>query len=384
MALYGHVRFDSQAYQQYQCSPSDKFPGFTWCHKEKKERANGEEVLFSNSILHSQDGTAFYVNRYIEPAFFGPNEVQSEIDRLSAKFGNPARQIQMPERQGLPHAVIAIWGAIQLEQLNPSEISIVASGGSAAGLSVSFLGDLQRSAKAGVPVYRLAGAAGYLWVATFNDNGRGVLRYLAIDASQISPSNEIVTSSPPQSPASIPPVTPPPQPAEIETTRTAAEKGDADAQLRLASMFDEGRGVTKDLGQAVDWYRKAAEQGSAKAQFRLGLMFAEGRGITKDDTQAFDWYTKAAEQGYADAQFQLGSMMEEGRGVIKNEDQALDWYRKSAALGNYQAKASIDRIETQRKLLQEARDHGFSSVDDYNEFKDEQRKLHGAGIQMNH
>src|SRR6476620_3082164 len=90
LALYGHVRFESQAYREYQCSPSDKFPGFTWCHKEKTEKTNRGEVTFANSILHNRDGTAAYVNRYIEPASFGPNEVRTEIDRLSAKFGQPA------------------------------------------------------------------------------------------------------------------------------------------------------------------------------------------------------------------------------------------------------------------------------------------------------
>jgi len=76
-------------------------------------------------------------------------------------------------------------GAIELEPLTPEEISAVASGGGGPGILVSFLGDLRRSAIAGVPVYRLAGGAGFLWAATFDQNGRGVLRYLAIDPSKI-------------------------------------------------------------------------------------------------------------------------------------------------------------------------------------------------------
>jgi hypothetical protein len=196
LPLYGHVRFDSQAYQQYQCSPSDKFPGFTWCHKEKTEKTNRGEVILSNSILHTQDGTAVYVNRYIEPAFFGPNEVQSEIDRLSAKFGQPTQKIQMPEREGLPHAIIVVWGGIRLEPLNTDDVAIIASGGSHEGILVSFLGDLQQSAKAGVPMYKLAGGAGFLWAATFNDNGRGVLRFLTTDASQYESTPRTATNPP--------------------------------------------------------------------------------------------------------------------------------------------------------------------------------------------
>jgi hypothetical protein len=189
LALYGHVRFESQAYREYQCSPSDKFPGFTWCHKEKTEKTKRDEITLANSILHSQDGTAVYINRYIEPAFFGPNEVHTELDRLSAKFGEHPHEIRMPQREGLPNAVIAVWGKIQLHQLSSAEVATVASGGRHDGILVSFLGDLERSAKAGVPVYQLTGGAGFLWAATFRGDSKGVLRFLTIDASQLASPN---------------------------------------------------------------------------------------------------------------------------------------------------------------------------------------------------
>src|SRR5208282_3940833 len=103
LALYGQVRSES-AYKQYQCAPSDKFAGFTWCHKEKTEKTGRGEITTSNSILHSQDGTAVYLNRYIEPEIFGPNDVRTEIAKLSAKFGERAREIRMPQRAGSPDA----------------------------------------------------------------------------------------------------------------------------------------------------------------------------------------------------------------------------------------------------------------------------------------
>ena len=198
LALGGQVQFGSQAYQRYQCGPSDKFAGFTWCHEEHTTKERGNEITHSHSILHSQNGTAFYVNSYLEPAYFSRNDIQNEINRLSAKIGQQPRIIQMPERQGLPNAIMAIWGVIRLEPLAPDEVSVVASGGSPPGLLVSFLGDLQRSAKASVPVYRLSGGAGFLWVATYKPNGQGVLRYLAMDASKIEPEIASNQSSPTQ------------------------------------------------------------------------------------------------------------------------------------------------------------------------------------------
>ena len=49
-----------------------------------------QERGFANvtySILHSQDGTVAYVNRFQEPAFFGRNEADGAIRQYSARMG---------------------------------------------------------------------------------------------------------------------------------------------------------------------------------------------------------------------------------------------------------------------------------------------------------
>ena len=124
--------------------------------------------------------------------------VQTEIDRLSAKFGERAREFRLPQRDGLPNAIIAIWGKIQLKQLDANEVATVAAGGGHEGILVSFLGDLQHSAKTGVPVYQLTGGAGFLWAAAFRNDGKGVLRFLTVDASKIEPSTQIAQNKPSQ------------------------------------------------------------------------------------------------------------------------------------------------------------------------------------------
>ena len=225
LALGGHVKSGNQAYRAYQCRPSDQFSGFIWCHEEHTTPDN--TVMRSHSILQSQDGTAYYVDSYFQPAFFDPNDIQNEIDRMSSEFRREARIIQMPKREGLPSAVMAIWGAIQLEPLKPDEISVVASGGSPPGFLVSFLGDEERSAKAGVPVYRLAGGAGFLWAATFDQNGRGVLRYLAIDDSKIEPSRQVASNSENQAEVNSSPVNPP---AVAQPSVKQQSQSDAHAQ----------------------------------------------------------------------------------------------------------------------------------------------------------
>ena len=43
--------------------------------------------------------------------------------------------------------------------------------------------------------------------------------------------------------------------------------------------------------------KKAAEQGDAEAQYNLGVMYANGDGLPEDDAEAVRWYRMAAEQG---------------------------------------------------------------------------------------
>jgi len=269
LALGDKVKSGSQPYERYQCSPSDQFPGFISCNEE--HTTPGKEVTRSHSILQSQDGAAYYVNSYFEPAFFDPNDIQNEINRMSSEFGQRARIIQMPQREGLPNAVMATWGAIQLEPLNPNEVSEVASGASHPGILVSFLGDVERSAKAGVPVYRLAGSAGFLWVATFDQNGIGVLRYLAIDASKIEPSRQVASNQPSPSPtpsfesgnqttSSQGPANPPvvTQPSLDQQSRSQTE--DAQAQAKKDQYRSDLEEEIRRIEEEADRQRKEAQQ----------------------------------------------------------------------------------------------------------------------------
>jgi TPR repeat protein len=89
------------------------------------------------------------------------------------------------------------------------------------------------------------------------------------------------------------------QPAagSLEAVKQLAEKGNAEAQLKLAQMYQEGKGVAQNLQEAFKWCRKAAEQGLAQAQLLLGQMYETGKGVAKDGKEAMKWFQKAAEQG---------------------------------------------------------------------------------------
>ena len=92
---------------------------------------------------------------------------------------------------------------------------------------------------------------------------------------------------------------------ETSVLRTKAEQGDKDAQLKLGVMYAEGEIVSKDIVEAVKWFRKAAEQGDADAQFKLGSVYYAGEGVPKDPVEAVKWLREAAEQGDAGAHSSL-------------------------------------------------------------------------------
>ena len=122
------------------------------------------------------------------------------------------------------------------------------------------------------------------------------------------------------------------------TCRKAADRGDADAQCRLASMYQIGSGLPKDDGEAERWYRKAANQWLAEAQYNLAADYVE------DPIEQAAWYRRAADQGYAPAQSSLGLMYHEGRGVERDESQAIAWLRKAAEQGTWGAPFQLGLI----------------------------------------
>ena len=191
LAVGTQLNFDDASYRQYRCSPSDQFGDLTWCQKTRKDREpRGSTAIYS--LLHSGDGSILYINRSQEPGVSNPQKAEEEIQQYSRKIGESPRVMKMPHRNGLPDGLIAVWGKVTLEQLDQESIKILADRkGLKKGLLIDFLGNFARSAKAGLPVYRIDGGPGFVWAASFDLKGRGVLRLAAVDASRfVAPSAE--------------------------------------------------------------------------------------------------------------------------------------------------------------------------------------------------
>jgi len=119
LSLGARVSFQSADYQKYQCTPSEQFEGVTWCNKQGFEKEARGLYRSSYTIAHSREGTIYYLNRALEPAFFNAGEVDADIERLSRKFDEQARRARPHVRLG-PNTdgIIAIWGKVALEPLD--------------------------------------------------------------------------------------------------------------------------------------------------------------------------------------------------------------------------------------------------------------------------
>ena len=197
--LGAQVPHDSAAYRDYRCGPSEQFDGFTWCQKTRQGGERRGSFRVTQSMLHSRDGKITYINRQQDPVFFDGNDAEEDMRSFSRKLGSQPRVTKLPRRPGAPEGILALWGQVAIEPLDAESIKILADGKSPRkGFLVDYAGNLTRSAQEGWPVFRITGGPGFIWVASFDQRGRGTLRLTAVDTSMLAPP---VADAQPQKPA---------------------------------------------------------------------------------------------------------------------------------------------------------------------------------------
>jgi hypothetical protein len=236
LAVGAAVHPDSLGYKTYKCRPSDEFPSFTWC--AVKHPMTGKFGPYDSwvTILHSDANIAVFILQDVIPAYFSPSDAEREIDRLSQYFGQAARVLTGDPRADAPHSVIAAWGDVTLTPLDESTMEALRRGETiTTGLVIDFLADSRKSAREGLPVFRMGGGAGYIWAAKFDDTGKGRLRVTAVNPSLL-PARAVEQSPPvPYAPTPTPAPAPTiPDPAQVERDRaTRAERAVAAANRQL-------------------------------------------------------------------------------------------------------------------------------------------------------
>ena len=145
--------------------------------------------------------------------------------------------------------------------------------------------------------------------------------------------------------------------ADVKNLREAAIEGDAEAQRELASRYEQGHGVPKNLREADKWFQRAAEQGDAAAQEALKGLQSEGQ-ITSNqqDQQQEPEVDSGGSDADLDKQNGMGNSTESHTGPAGGEDSENSQPdRADGALAKLLSAANDGDVEAQKELAEKYR-----------------------------
>ncbi len=91
---------------------------------------------------------------------------------------------------------------------------------------------------------------------------------------------------------------------EFEQLKQKAESGDVTAMVGLANTYYRGSynaGVARDFSQALSWFLRAAEAGNTDVYLTIATIYDKGSTGERSLEKAYDWYKKAADLGSSEA-----------------------------------------------------------------------------------
>ena len=157
-----------------------------------------------------------------------------------------------------------------------------------------------------------------------------------------------------------------------------ANNGNAPAQYKLATMYETGRGVEKDLDKAIEWYTRSANQNNPAAINRLTYLEIKKDGLTAKHKNWLASLDKSARDGDGDALLLMGTMLKEGVAVKQDLNNALAYLKRAKMKGITGAEEEIYIIENQlnkEKQLQEAEKQQLAQKQQEKERLEKQRAL---------
>ncbi|CAL8124937.1 unnamed protein product [Orchesella dallaii] len=160
--------------------------------------------------------------------------------------------------------------------------------------------------------------------------------------------------------------------AAIHCYQKATELGTPEGIHELASCYQKGLGVEKDLSKAHQLFLKAASLPStipsrymtklkrnaavACAQQALGLMYEQGMFVEQNYSTSASWYKKAAENGNELSLNNLGLFYNHGKGVPRNEEEGAKYLNQAVNLGAANATSALMFYYLEQMEVEKARD----------------------------
>lgn len=144
--------------------------------------------------------------------------------------------------------------------------------------------------------------------------------------------------------------------------------------LMMGVACEEGKGVSQNFADAVDWYKKAVTMGQYEASAYLGSAYIDGRGAPASEERGVETLQSGADKGDARSQRRLAVLYTQGKGVPYDYERALHWSLEAAKGGDVQAMylagamyekgiGTVRSVDDARRLYQQAVD--LAGSDDF-------------------
>ena len=148
----------------------------------------------------------------------------------------------------------------------------------------------------------------------------------------------------------------------------AAQQEDLEAQLALAQIYREGKGMNKNIKYAIYWLEQAAQQDNIEAITALAKIYEQGLSVNRNYAKAFVWYEKLASQEIEIAQYKLAEYYRQGLGVERDIGKAAALYialeEKWTTLSTYNADIKRTTLPIHYYTLGQAYELGLGVVQD--------------------
>lgn len=201
LVLGQSINRSSNFYRSLKCTPSSLFINSFWCSKSIPIRNRRLGRYSKNySLVHNEYGEITYINLEYRPAYFNSQDIDTALFNRERALGTPAKKLRF--NNNLPGSsneisIVHIWGDLRLAPLTSNEKFLLANKQSpkAGILFHTSSKSLRFAASNNLPVFKVQGTRGYVWQATYNSEGKGTLRFFAVNVSMMPMINNVTPNS---------------------------------------------------------------------------------------------------------------------------------------------------------------------------------------------
>jgi TPR repeat protein len=144
----------------------------------------------------------------------------------------------------------------------------------------------------------------------------------------------------------------------FKIAKNYAKNGNHSAQFKIATMYQYGKGVDRDLSKAIHWYETAEKNGSTNAKYQLGHTYRAEDSVRNMD-KAIKYYKQAASSGDEKAELNLCLFYVYGEGVSKNVEKGLEYCRGAAKKGYARAMFELGVIYGKGEVISAQMDTAY-------------------------